>query len=271
MNKLKLYITAALVLLMNAGCSNSRQDIDWKGLKESEKEWNERAKTEFLALMSLETMFPDESVRALAKAAAKGRVKTVEELVDSGVDVNASGTKGATPLFWAMSNYNGFKKLLELGADPNVTYGNGGSIMHIGIWVEDNRILETALEHGGNPNLVIKGSIFEDTPIFRAVSQAALGRGEEKIGILLDAGANINAQDKFGWTPLMRAGSHVGSDLVIYLLERGADYKIKNNAGRTLANLIAEKAGRLIPKAELERLKVVEWLESRGVAVEKKQ
>ena len=136
MKKLPLYIIAALVLLMNTGCSNSRHDIDWKGLEESEKEWNERAKTEFIAFMSLETMFPDESVRALAKAAAKGRVGTVEELVDLGVDVNASGTKGATPLFWAMSNYNGFKKLLELGADPNVIFGNGGSIMHIAVWIE---------------------------------------------------------------------------------------------------------------------------------------
>ena len=271
MNKLPLYITAAMVLLMNAGCSNSRQDIDWKGMEEAEKERNERVRKELLAYMSLETMFPDESVRALAKAAAKGRVRTVEELINSGVDVNSSGTQGATPLFWAMSNYNGFKKLLELGADPNVIYGDGGTVMHWAVLVEDNRILEAALEHSGNPNLVAKGSMFEDTPIFQAVSQAALGGGVEKIGILLDARANINAQDKFGWTPLMRAASHVGSDLVIYLLERGADYKIKNNAGRTLANLIAEKAGRLIPEAELERLKVVEWLESRGVTVEKKQ
>ena len=266
MKKLPLYITAALVLLMNAGCSNSRQDIDWKGMEEAEKERNERVRKELLAYMSLETMFPDESVRALAKAAAKGRVRTVEELVNSGVDVNSSGTQGATPLFWAMSNYKGFKKLLELGADPNVIYGDGGTVMHWAVQMNDNRFLEAALEHGGNPNLVAKGSMFEDTPIFQALSQ-----GIEKVEILLEAGANIDAQNNFGTTPVMTAFGRTDFDVVYYLLERGANYKIKNNAGWTLANRVANAEGRLIPKAELERLKVVEWLESRGVAVEKKQ
>ncbi len=264
MKKLPLYITAALVLLMNSGCSSSRQDFDWKGMEEAEKAWNERARKEFIAFMSLETMFPDESVRALAKAAGKGRIQTVEELVNSGVDVNSSGTKGATPLFWSMSNYKGFKNLLELGADPNVIYGNGGAVMHWAVKMKDNRFLEAALEHGGNPNIVAKG-MFEDTPIFRALSQ-----GIEKVEILLDAGANIDARNKFGTTPVMTVAGRGDFDLVYYLLERGADYKIKNNAGWTLANRVADVAGRLIPKAELERLKVVEWLESREVAVEKK-
>ena len=70
---------------------------------------------------------------------------------------------------------------------------------------------------------------------------------------------------------MMTAGGRGDFDVVYTLLERGADYKIKNNAGRTLANIVADAEGSLIPKAELERLKVVEWLESRGVAVEKKQ
>ncbi len=235
-------------------------------MEEAEKAWNERVRKEALAFMSLETMFPDESVRALAKAAGKGRIQTVEELVNSGVDVNSSGTQGATPLFWAMTNYKGFKKLLELGADPNVIYGDGGTIMHWAVEMKDNRFLEAALEHGGNPNIVVKESMLEDTPIFRALSQ-----GIEKVEILLDAGANIDARNNFGTTPVMTAVyGRFDFDLVIYLLERGADYKIKNNAGWTLANIVADKAGMLIPKAELERLKVVEWLESRGVAVEKK-
>ena len=264
MKKLQLYITAALVLLMNSGCSSSRQDFDWKGMEEAEKASNERARKEYIAFMSLETMFPDESVRALAKAAGEGRIQTVEELVNSGVDVNSSGTKGATPLFWSMSNYKGFKKLLELGADPNVIYGDGGAVMHWAVEMKDNRFLEAALEHGGNPNIVSTDS-FGYTPIFDALSQ-----GIEKVEILLDAGANINAQDSFGWTPVMGAASRIRSVLVIYLLERGADYKIDNGKGVTLASILADKAGMLTPEGELERLRMVEWLESRGVAVEKK-
>ncbi len=270
MKKLQLFITAALVLLMNFGCSSGQKYdwIDWKGLAAAEKERGKRLSQELLAFMTLETMFPDESVRALAKAAGKGRVKTVEELVDSGVDVNSSGTQGATPLFWAMSNYKGFKKLLELGADPNVIYGDGGTIMHWAVRHKDNRFLKVALEHGGNPNLVAPYSstnTFVQTPIFDA-----LIKGIERVEILLDAGANIDAQNDFGSTPVMTAANRARYDLLLFLLERGADYKIKNNAGWTLANIVANDAGRLIHKVELGRMKIVKWLESRGVAVEKK-
>lgn len=267
MKRLNKYLAAALALLMNTGCSG--KNFDLKDMESAEKEWNERARHELLAFMSLETMFPDEKVRALAEAAGKGKVKKVEELVRSGVDVDARGTQGATPLFWAMKNYKGFKKLLELGADPNVVYGDGGTIMHWAVEATDGRILQAALSHGGNPNIVKPGEVAEipvrKTPIFEA-----LKHGPDRIDILLDAGAKIDARDGFGNTPVMMAASRPRFEVVLHLLERGADYTIANNAGETLTTKIADKIGRLDPKHEEAKWlqRVIDWLEAHGVRID---
>jgi ankyrin repeat protein len=255
-----------LVLTMNSGCAG--QDFDFEGMERSEKAFNERARQQTLTLMSLETMFPNEDARALAKAAGKGKIKKIEELVKSGVDVDAKGTQGATPLFWAMANYKGFKKLLELGADPNIVYGDGNTVIHTAVRIKDSRFLEALLEHGANPNLKVesrgKWQTLESTPLFDALSQ-----GKARIDLLLSSGADLNARDSFGDTAVMTAAGMGEFEVVHYLLEQGADYQIKNTAGETLANRVANTIGAMRPGSDAVKwqAKVIDWLESRGVQV----
>lgn len=249
---------------MNTGCSG--QKFDFKGMEKAEKEFNERARQEILVLMSLETMFPDKDARALAKAAGKGKVKKVEELVRSGVDVDAKGNQGATPLFWAMANYKGFKKLLELGADPNIVYGDGNTVVHAALTIRDSRFLEAILEHGGNPNLKA-GDSSKNTPLFDALNE-----GKGKIDLLLEAGADINAQNSYGSTAVMATAGVGEFETAHYLLEKGADPTIANDAGETLASRVADKIGAMRPGSEAEhwQKKVVDWLEARGVEIKKR-
>jgi len=55
----------------------------------------------------------------------------------------------------------------------------------------------------------------------------------EVASILLDGGANVNLQDRNGWTALMVA-SHLGyTDIVKLLLGRGADVNLKNRNGES--------------------------------------
>ena len=259
-----------LVLTMNSGCAG--QDFDFEGMERSEKAFNERARQETLTLMSLETMFPNEDARALAKAAGKGKIKKVEELVKSGVDVDARGTQGATPLFWAMANYKGFKRLLELGADPNIVYGDGNTVIHMAVRLKDSRFLEALLEHGANPNLKVesvgKWKTLGHTPIFDALSQ-----GKDRVDLLLSAGADLNAKGNFGTTPVMSAVGRGDFEIAYYLLEQGADYRIKNDAGETLASRVADTIGALRPGSDAVKwqTKVIDWLESRGVQVRYQQ
>ena len=54
------------------------------------------------------------------------------------------------------------------------------------------------------------------------------------IGIAqLLVGANVNAQNKLGLTPLMQAASNNRPELVRYLLGHGADSAVQDSRGRT--------------------------------------
>ena len=249
------------------GCAGSA--IDFAGMAEAERAHNERMSKEVLAFMSLETMFPDPQVRALAEAAGKGNIRKVEELVAQGVDVNSRGKKNATPLFWSMSNIKGFKRLWELGADPNVVFGEGGPVMHWAAKFDDTAFLKAAIEHGGDVELV--AGIFGETPIFKALSN------RDAMIFLLDSGANINARSqgnaaswiKGGDTPVMTAATTLQYEVVYELLVRGADYTVKNEIGIDLAHRVASKRGVFIPGSDQAKwlAKVIAWLEERGVNI----
>ena len=53
------------------------------------------------------------------------------------------------------------------------------------------------------------------------------------IQALIDAGANCNATDEDGWTPLHYAAERGEAECIAVLLAAGADMSIKDNEGRT--------------------------------------
>jgi ankyrin repeat protein len=62
--------------------------------------------------------------------------------------------------------------------------------------------------------------------------------------LLLDAGADIHAQDKNGATPLHRAVRTRCAEAVKYLLKAGADATIRNKPGSTAFHLAVQNTGR---------------------------
>ena len=242
----------------------------------AEKAFNERQRKELVAHMSLEAMFPDPQVRALAEAAGKGEIKKIEKQVAQDVDVNSQGTQNATPLFWALRNINieGFEKLLNLGADPNIIFADG-SVMHWAAKSEDTRFLRKALSHGGNPNLVAGKPA--GSPLFETIGVQGSDNRESML-ILLDSGANINAvtgSEKIfgmsmgGKTSMMVAATVVRFDIVYELLSRGADYNLKDDSGQDLLDRIVTKRGRFVSGSKQEKYleKVIAWLSERGVEI----
>ena len=263
MKKLQYFLLIGAVLFA-IGCRTN--DIDFTGMNARERTFNERQSKELVAYMSLETMFPDTQVRALAKAAGKGRVNQIDDLVNQGVSVNSRGAKNATPLFWAMRNGSvvGFQKLLELGADPNVVFDDGGSVIHWAVQHEDSSFLRLALEHDGNPNLVAG----EKTPLFDTIGF----KGDSDIlvlKILLTYGADPNMKEARGNTPAMIAAGVGRFDIVYVLLNSNADYNLKNDAGYSLLDRVAAKRNAFIPGSEQEKSleQVIDWLSRKGVTI----
>jgi TPR repeat protein len=101
-------------------------------------------------------VYSDPKMQELAAAGARGDVKTIDRLVAEGVNVNSVGANGVTPLYWAYYAFNkeGFKRLLEQGADPNTVVKDGKSILMLAArFTNDPDYYKLVLEYGGDKNV----------------------------------------------------------------------------------------------------------------------
>jgi ankyrin repeat protein len=169
----------------------------------------------------------------MALAAAVGNdVETIRLVVDAGVDVNAAGATDFTPLVAASyhGNLRAVELLLAKGARVNA--------------VARKTVLFPPEDPKSGP--ISLGNV---TPLLAAASQypAVVRR-------LVEAGADVNATDVRGMTPLMLAVASDTQDpaTIRLLLERGADVTLRSKSGETAGDW-ARKTG---VRAGIELLKV---------------
>ena len=131
--------------------------------------------------------FTDPKVQQLVQAAQSGDESTINELVASGVDVNAQGIGNTTPLIWAMKahNYRGVEALLANGANPNQRYEDGYTPLWFAAGGNDLTLLEMLLKHGGDPNIWVDRNM---NPLMFAIEQDRM----DNYRMLLNYGADIN-------------------------------------------------------------------------------
>lgn len=136
---------------------------------------------------SAQEAFHDEGVVSLLRAVRSQDIKEAKRLIDEGVNVNAAGKDGATPLIWmlGMQDWVGMKVLLQLGADPN-QYGTADIGYPLWLAAAGGKLeaLQLLLDHGANPNLR-HGT---KTPLVMAIIESHLDCAE----LLLQHGADIN-------------------------------------------------------------------------------
>jgi ankyrin repeat protein len=130
-------------------------------------------------------------------AAREGCAQCARHLIDGGADVDLADPKNVTPLFLAVDNFHfdTAKVLLEAGANPNKWDWQGRTPLYSAVDVN-------TLPRGGRP----------DRPSTDETSALDI------IRLLLEAGANVNAQLKM--YPLWR---HIGDD-------RGCDSMLTTGA-----------------------------------------
>jgi len=200
-------------------------------------------------------------------AAANGRVKTLERLLEKGFDKNAKDKDDRTPLLGACSrgHTDVVAILLKAGADPEIEtlvkrrpIGEAIDNGYIDI-VEmlapkvkpsfsdspDNRgVLRTQAQkgHTGVVRWLLKKGINpnSDADGLSALAMAALGGYGDTVTALLERRASVRWKDpKNGNTALMYAVSrgHVGCAGL--LLAAGADINVKNKQGATALHVAA--------------------------------
>lgn len=254
-----LKLTLVIGAVLTSGCSTANQ------VGASQNQYEQSLKEKVLIHMDIKTMFPSVKLRELAKAAGKGKTSIIDELIQEGGDVNSRGNGNATALFWSMRNEKGFNYLLEVGADPNVVFGDGGSVMH---WVarkQDCSMLITALEHGGNPNL--KAGIFGGSPAFETITAGKNNGIPKCLELLLSNRADIEFRDDNRKTLLLLATDLARFDIALFLLDKGAEPRVKDVKGRNMRSILNsyKNAFKHDSVTEVNWLKLQERLDSLGI------
>jgi len=184
--------------------------------------------------MNVAEMFPgDRQAQALALAAADGDIERVNKLVARGANVNAVGFYGVTLPTWILYHPNkaGFKRLMELGSDPNINWNDGDTLLHWTTFMADKigiEYLQMTLEIGkGNPNVERPSS--GKRPIQNTFLLSTYR--DDAFALLYNSGAEIDYKDKLDVPLVDHAVRSEEFDLAYFLLSQGVDFSSTNKLG----------------------------------------
>jgi len=165
-------------------------------------------------------------------AAAEGKVERVKRLLDQGWPVDVRTPLGRTPLYEAarMGKLETVKALLDKGADIN-TKEKLGPVTPLFVAAEKKKVdvLKYLLEKGAD---VHAKNEYDQT----ALHQVAMQRWHNDsviAAILVDHGAQLEARDNKGFTPLIIASDFHNLPLVAFLISKGANVNAKTAKNRT--------------------------------------
>lgn len=187
-----------------------------------------------------QTLVATDDLNALLfSAVSSGATSIVEQLLKKGADVKSTNSQGRTPLFYAF-NKGILEALLQKGCDINMADNDGMTYLHMladvneeGLFmIHQNKnsmeaLAEYAIAHGADVNRQAKNGC---TPMDFAAAMNA----DYLIDPLVKAGVDVKAVHFRGQTPLHLAASQAaGTDAVTLLLMYGADPNARNEDGYT--------------------------------------
>jgi ankyrin repeat protein len=167
---------------------------------------------------------------ALMMAAWKQHEDCCRLLVESGADINSTGTRNKetrTPLQAAASkgNLSLVKALLELGADVNLLGGDKGSTLLAAI-DNDRRnpeVVKVLLDNGANVDEKVSPSVIS----YGFALGAAVGNRDLSITrLLIDGGADVNLLNAHYKSSIQLASSCDDPSFLDLLLEHGGDVNL---------------------------------------------
>jgi ankyrin repeat protein len=216
----------------------------------------------------------------LMKAAKNGHLEAVKFLIDKGADISKGNTGKENPITLAAEKDHPeiVLYLIEKGENVNYQESNYGmTALHHAARNGNLELIEKLVAKGANMKLQNKE---EETPFAVAVFYKKLGpakyflikganpnqMGRHKVplimhaasttrrdrhmlppdvkamvNLLLGAGANINQQDLFGNTALIRAATKGRTGIMNFLIKQGADENIANNQGATARSVFGSR------------------------------
>ncbi|MGP1381980.1 MAG: ankyrin repeat domain-containing protein [Thainema sp.] len=124
------------------------------------------------------------------------------------------------------------QQLLADGADPNVITKSGKSPLMLAAMYGHKEVMTTLLDAGADPNLRGDEEFDEgQTALMYIASSFFASNRAAVIRLLVEHGADVNAQNDKGQTALIIAGENV--DAVKALIDAGTDVNLRDNEGNT--------------------------------------
>jgi len=178
----------------------------------------------------------------LHAAAENGHKKMVELLVGAGADVNAkTESRAATPLVCAANR--GYPAVAEVlltqGANPNLKDNALGSPLHYAVQNSSTNLVAILLAHGAEVNATNDSG---QTPLLLAAGDRA-GR-MDLVTLLLDNKADVNARMPNGATALHFAAGRHRSEMVKLFLSHGAEINARDAGGETALIYAAQEGAK---------------------------
>ncbi|MBN8827300.1 MAG: ankyrin repeat domain-containing protein [Sphingobacteriia bacterium] len=121
------------------------------------------------------------------QAITKHKYEEAERIIKLMPNINAKNSHGYTPLLLAIDESNTLNivtKLLESGADPDISDKKGSTALHFAVWANKIKKIENLLSFNANPNIANSSNL---TPIHGAIEY-----GSKALKLLLSKGANPN-------------------------------------------------------------------------------
>jgi uncharacterized protein len=195
-----------------------------------------------------------------------GHQKVIEFLLKQGAEINRKNHEGNTPLHLAVSarKPHALSLLVKKGANVNARNNAGEAPLHYAVW--STNMVEKLLDAGADINA---RDNFSDTPLNHAVEndneksvdkllkcgadvnirgfygQAALHKAtysQEMVVLLLHHGADIEAIDDFGNTPILACAEHGKVESLELLIQAGVNINMKNDLGETALHRAVERS-----------------------------
>ena len=206
----------------------------------------------------------DDKEAPLTLSSGWNKFMAVYLLLDRGADANIASADGNSPLHTAVSKgfFDITKLLVEKGSYVNLQNKEGRTPLFLSVKNKHEQLIKLLIENEADVRIGYKEHSTERFYLVRGKNRGRAAwhyiAGEqvnepEIIDLLVKSGANVNAQDAEGFTPLHMAAIHGNLKIVKKLVDLDADVNIVATDGKNAAEL-----------AHLnEELEIKEYLESK--------